>query len=265
MALVPFSQPKASRKPAGYSSLFGNVSMLDRLDDFRKRIVRSFIAVAIGVLIGFSFVDRIVRFILGPTRRALPTGTTLVYTQPGEAFNLYIQVSLIAGVVLAMPYIMYQLWRLIAPLVPGSARRFTIPFVVFTTLGFVAGGAFTHFIAFPYMMVFFASFNTPELEFMPKLEPVFALYLNMLLYMGLVFQMPTVVFFLAKAGLVTARFLWLSFRYAFLVIFIVAAVITPTGDMVTQTIFAAPMVGLYLLSILIAWIFGRTRPEGSNA
>jgi sec-independent protein translocase protein TatC len=83
--------------------------------------------------------------------------------------------------------------------------------------------------------------------------------------MGLVFQMPTVVFFLAKAGLVTARFLWVSFRYAFLVIFIVAAVITPTGDMVTQTIFAAPMVGLYLLSILIAWIFGRTRPEGSNA
>jgi sec-independent protein translocase protein TatC len=264
MALVPFSQPKASRKPVGYSSLFGNVSMLDRLDDFRKRIIRSFIAVAIGILIGFSFVERIVSFILRPTRRALPSGSTLIYTQPGEAFSLYIQIALIVGVVLAMPYIMYQLWRLIAPLVPASARRFTIPFVLFTTLGFVAGGAFTHFIAFPYMMVFFASFNTPELEFMPKLEPVFGLYLNMLLYMGLVFQMPTVVFFLAKAGLVTARFLWLSFRYAFLVIFIVAAVVTPTGDMVTQTIFAAPMVGLYLLSILIAWMFGKARPKESN-
>ena len=261
MALVPFSQPKASRRPAGYSSLFGNVSLLERLDDFRKRIIRSFIAVAIGILIGFSFVDRIVSFVLQPTRRALPSGTTLIYTQPGEAFGLYIQIALIVGLVLAMPFIMYQLWRLISPLVPASARRFTIPFVSFTTLGFVAGAAFTHFVAFPYMMAFFASFSSPDLEFMPKLEPVFDLYLKMLVAMGVVFQMPTVVFFLAKTGLVTARFLWHSFRYAFLLIFVVAAVVTPTGDMVTQTIFAAPMVGLYLLSILVAWIFGKARRE----
>jgi sec-independent protein translocase protein TatC len=261
MALVPFSQPKASRKPAGYSSLLGDVSLLERLDDFRKRIVRCFIAVAIGILIGFYFIDRVVAFILQPTRRALPTGITLIYTQPGEAFGLYIQIALIVGVVLAMPFIMYQLWRLIAPLVPTSARRFTIPFVSFTTLGFIAGAAFTHFLAFPYMMAFFASFSSADLEFMPKLEPVFDLYLKMLLAMGMVFQMPTVVFFLAKTGLVTARFLWRSFRYAFLLIFIVAAVVTPTGDMVTQTIFAAPMVGLYLLSILIAWIFGKASPK----
>src|SRR5207245_9785888 len=99
MALVPFSQPRTSHKPAGYSSLFGNVSMLDRLDDFRKGIIRSFIAVAIGIVIGFSFVDRVVSFILQPTRRALPSGTTLIYTQPGEAFSLYIQIALIVGVV----------------------------------------------------------------------------------------------------------------------------------------------------------------------
>jgi sec-independent protein translocase protein TatC len=261
MALVPFSQPKASRKPAGYTSLLGNVSLLERLDDFRKRIIRSFIAVAIGILIGFSFVDRIVSFVLQPTRRALPSGTTLIYTQPGEAFGLYIQIALIVGLVLAMPFIMYQLWRLIAPFVPASARRFTIPFVSFTTLGFVAGAAFTHFVAFPYMMAFFASFSSSDLEFMPKLEPVFDLYLKMLVAMGVVFQMPTIVFFLAKTGLVTARFLWHSFRYAFLLIFVVAAVVTPTGDMVTQTIFAAPMVGLYLLSILVAWIFGKARRD----
>src|SRR5207247_8329945 len=111
------------------------------------------------------------------------------------------------------------------------------------------------FLAFPYMMVFFASFNTPDLLFMPRLEAVFDLYTSMLLGMGAVFQMPTVVFFLAKTGLVKAGLLWRSFRYAFLLIFIVAAVITPTGDMITQTIFAAPMVGLYVLSMLIAWVF----------
>jgi sec-independent protein translocase protein TatC len=143
--------------------------------------------------------------------------------------------------------------------VPAGARRFTLPFVLFTTVGFLAGAAFTHYVAFPYMMAFFASFNTPDLQFMPRLEDVFSLYTTMLLGMGAVFQMPTVVFFLAKTGLVTARLLWRSFRYAFLIIFIVAAVITPTGDMVTQAIFAAPMVGLYLLSILIAWVFGKAR------
>ncbi len=240
--------------------MFGDISILERLDDFRKRIVRALLAVAGGALLGFVLIDRIVGFILGPTRRALPAGAKLIYTQPGEAFGLYVQIALIAGVVFAMPFIMYQVWRLIAPIVPPGARRFAIPFVGFTTLGFVAGAAFTHYIAFPYMMVFFASFNTPELLFLPRLDDVFDLYTKMVLGMAAVFQMPTVVFFLAKMRLITARFLWRSFRYAFLLIFIVAAVITPTGDMVTQTIFAAPMVALYLLSIAIAWMFGKGQP-----
>src|SRR5438128_3220376 len=260
MALVPFANkraPASSQPPSPFDGLFENFSILERLDDFRRRPVRSALAICVGVAIGFGFINQVVDFILAPTRHALPAGTRLIYTQPGEAFGLYIQIALIVGVVVAMPYIMYQLWQLVAPLVPVTARRFTIPFVLFTTLGFIAGAAFTHFLAFPYMMVFFASFNTPDLLFMPRLEDVFDLYTNMLLGMGAVFQMPTVVFFLAKTGLVTAGLLWRSFRYAFLLIFIVSAVITPTGDMVTQTIFAAPMVGLYVLSILIAWVFGK--------
>ena len=263
MALVPFA--RRTRRIVGDDGLFGDISILDRLDDFRKRIVRALLAVAGGALVGFALINRIVGFVLGPTRRALPVDAKLIYTQPGEAFGLYVQVALIAGVVFAMPFIMYQLWRLIAPIVPPGARRFAIPFVGFTTLGFVAGAAFTHYIAFPYMMAFFASFNTPELLFLPRLDDVFDLYTKMVLGMAAVFQMPTVVFFLAKMQLITARFLWRSFRYAFLLIFIAAAVITPTGDMVTQTIFAAPMVALYLLSIAIAWIFGRAAPLHESA
>ncbi len=239
--------------------LLGDISILDHLDNLRRRLVRSAVAAAVGVLVGFTLINRIVDFILAPTRQSLPSGTQLIYTEPGEAFGLYIQVALIVGVVIALPYIMFQFWRLIAPIVPASARRFTIPFVFFTTLGFLCGLAFTHFIAFPYMMAFFASFNTPDLRFMPKLDDVFSLYTKMLLAMGAIFQMPTVVFFLAKAGLVSARLLWRWFRYAFFLIFVIAAVITPTGDMVTQTIFAAPMVGLYALSIVIAWVFGSKR------
>jgi sec-independent protein translocase protein TatC len=265
MGVVPFSQSRAGRSLSPLSSAFGDFSVLDRLDDFRKRLVRALVAVAIGALIGFLVIDRLIVFLLGPTRRALPAGTKLIYTQPGEAFGLYIQVALIAGVVFAMPVVMYQLWRLLQPLVPASARRFAVPFVFFTTLGFAAGAAFTHYIAFPYMMIFFASFNTPELLFLPRLDDVFDLYTKMVLGMAAVFQMPTIVFFLAKVGLVTARLLWRSFRYALLIIFIVAAVITPTGDMVTQAIFATPMIVLYLLSIAIAAIFGRRRPADDAA
>jgi sec-independent protein translocase protein TatC len=147
----------------------------------------------------------------------------------------------------------------IAPGLYSNEKRLAIPFVLFTTIGFVLGAAFNHYVAFPFMMAFFASFNTPDLAFMPKLDDVFGLYTKMLLGMGIVFQMPTVVFFLAKMKLITARFLIKNFWYAFLIIFVVAAVITPTGDMMTQTIFAAPMVALYCLSIFIAWVVGPKR------
>jgi len=232
------------------------MSFLEHLDELRKRIINSCIAIAVCVLLGFGFIDKIFNFIFAPTRRALPPGVKLIYTQPGEAFSLYIEIALIIGVMLAAPFIMYQVWRFIAPGLYSNEKRFAIPFVLFTTLGFLAGAAFNHYISFPFMMAFFASFNTPDLAFMPKLEDVFGLYSKMLIGMGIVFQMPTVVFFLAKMKLLTARFLIANLKYALLLIFIIAAVITPTGDMMTQTIFAAPMIGLYLLSIVIAWIVG---------
>jgi len=265
MALVPFPSSQAG---APYqlppdedddTSAAGKMSFLEHLDELRKRIVRSCIAIAVGVVATFYWIQQIFDFILAPTRKALPPGVKLIYTEPGEAFSLYITIALIAGVVVASPVIMGQVWMFIAPGLYSNEKRLAIPFVLFTTLGFLAGAAFNHFVAFPFMMAFFASFNTPDLAFMPKLEDVFGLYSKMLIGMGIVFQMPTVVFFLAKMKLVTARFLLAQFKYAFLIIFVVAAVITPTGDMMTQTIFAAPMVGLYLLSIVIAWVVGPKR------
>ena len=142
MPLVPFG--KRSARPSERSlvdGLLGDVSILDRLDDLRRRLVRSAVAACLGMLVGFALINRIVDVILAPTRHALPSGTQLIYTEPGEAFGLYIQVALIAGVVIAMPYIMFQIWALISPIVPPSVRRFTIPFVLFTTLGFVGGVA----------------------------------------------------------------------------------------------------------------------------
>jgi sec-independent protein translocase protein TatC len=264
MALVPFPSPQAGALPLppdedDDNSAAGKMSFLEHLDELRKRIVNSAIAVGVCVVIGFAFINRIVDFILAPTRGALPPGVKMIYTEPGEAFGLYIQISLIMGVVLAAPFIMYQVWMFIAPGLYSNEKRMAIPFVLFTTIGFVLGAAFNHYVAFPFMMAFFASFNTPDLAFMPRLDDVFGLYSKMLLGMGIVFQMPAVVFFLAKMRMITARFLLVNFKYAFLIIFIVAAVITPTGDMMTQTIFAAPMVALYVVSILIAWAVGPKR------
>lgn len=260
MALVPFPGPQsgAVQVPPDEDDELpgGKMSFLEHLDELRKRIVRACLAIAGGVLVGFFFIDKIFNFLLAPAKAALPPGATLIYTQPGEAFNLYITVSLIAGVILATPVITYQIWMFIAPGLYSNEKRFAFPFVAFTSLGFIAGAAFNHYVAFPFIMIFFASFNSIDLRFLPKLEDVFGLYVKMLLGIGIVFQLPAVVFFLAKMRMVTARFLIKNFKYALLLIFVIAAVITPTGDPATQTIFAAPMIALYGLSIIVAWIVG---------
>src|SRR3954447_26765667 len=216
MALVPFPgthsgalklPPEDDDESAG-----GKMSFLEHLDELRKRIINACLGVAVGVLAGFFFIDKIFNFLLAPNRKGLQPGSTLIYTQLGETFSLYITVSLIAGVVLAAPFIMYQIWMFIAPGLYSHEKKFAIPFVLFSTLGFVAGAAFNHYVAFPFIMAFFGSFNSMDLRFMPKLDDVFGLYTKMLIGIGIVFQMPTVVFFLAKMRMVTARFLIKNFK-----------------------------------------------------
>ena len=238
----------------GYRPPWAGLSLLDLLEQVRKRIVRACVAIAVGVLLAFTQIDRIVAFIFAPMRRALPPGTKLIYTAPGEAFSLYINIALIAGCALASPYVLFQVWRLIAPALYTNQKKFAIPFVLMSSSGIVAGWLFSHYIVFPYMIEFFGTFSNANLRFMPKVETAFDLYTKMLLGMAIVFQMPTAVFFLAKMGLVSARFLWSNIKYAILIIFILAAVLTPSGDPWNQTVFAAPMVVLYLLSIGIAWM-----------
>jgi sec-independent protein translocase protein TatC len=231
------------------------LSVLEHLDRFRKSVIRSCIGVAVGVVLAFAFINPIVDFVFKPIRGVLPPGSKLIYTVPGEAFSVYVEIALIAGIVLTSPFIMYQVWQLIAPALYIKEKRFAMWFILMTTAGFIGGAAFNHYIAFKMLILFFASFNSAQLAFMPRLDDVFDMYTRMLFIMGIVFQMPTLVFFLAKMGLVTARFLAAQFKYAVLVIFIIAAVVTPSGDPYNQTILALPMIGLYILSIFIAWVF----------
>src|SRR5688500_9738629 len=165
MALVPFPGPQSGalqRPPDDDDDDFalgdGKMSLLEHLDELRKRIIRACLGVLVGILAGFVFINQIFDFVLQPTIRAMPAGRTLLYTRPGAAFSMYVTVSLITGAVIASPYIMFQVWKFIAPGLYSNEKRFAIPFVLFTTVGFVAGAAFNHYIAFPFMMIFFASF-----------------------------------------------------------------------------------------------------------
>jgi len=240
----------------------GKMSFLEHLDELRKRLTIAASALGVGFVIAFLVIDRIFEFIMRPLYQMMQKvapGAKLVYIEPTEAFMLYVKIALLAGVVLAAPVITWQLWLFVAPGLYVREKRFAIPFIVMASIFFVMGAAFSHYFVFPWAWVFLASFSTDYMMFQPRVEAAFSLYAMMLLAMGIVFEMPAVVFLLARMGLATAGFLWRNFKYAVLIIFVVAAVITPTGDMMTQLLMAAPMIGLYLVSIIIAWVFGKKK------
>jgi len=243
----------------------GRMGFLEHLDELRTRLIRACLAVAAGMLIAFFFVDRIGDFILAPTLKTLPAGDALIFTKPGEGFAFYLDIALIGGIVLASPFVMYQVWRFIAPGLYAKEKKFAVPFVVLTSLGSLGGALFTHIIMFPATISFLGTFHSPVMKFMPRVEDTFELYKNMMIGMVVVFQMPTLVFFLAKMRLVTARFLWRHFLHAILIIFIVAAALTPSTDPWNQTLFAVPMIALYILSIGIAWLVAPRRDSDADA
>jgi sec-independent protein translocase protein TatC len=269
MALVPFKRGGGAAVPASDEDPWADgeepdepgakMTFLEHLDELRKRIIVAVCAVAVGCGIAFAFVNPIYDFVMHPLSALLPKGSHFIFTEPMEAFFLKMKMALIVGIMIAMPVTLWQVWLFVAPGLYAKEKRLAVPFIVLASAGFVGGAAFSHYVLFPWMWQFFGSFANDELTFLPRIAPVFSLYMQMLLGMGLVFQMPALVYPLARMGLVTGRFLARQFKYAVLVIFILSAIITPSGDPMTQTLMAAPMVGLYLISILIAFIFGKKR------
>lgn len=239
------------------------MSFLEHLEELRKRIVNALIAIVVGMCLSFFFIDKIRDFIMLPLAHLLPPGSKMMYTEPTEAFVLYLKLGGLAGLLLAAPVIMWQVWLFIAPGLYANEKKFAIPFILLSTTCFLGGAAFSHYMLFPWAFQYLASFGTDYIVFLPRIEPLFSLYIKLLLGMGLIFQIPTVVFFLARMGLVTAWFLARQFKYAVLIIFIIAAVITPTADPMTQTLMAAPMVALYVISIGIAWLVGKRKRKRS--
>ncbi|HEY5619014.1 MAG TPA: twin-arginine translocase subunit TatC [Vicinamibacterales bacterium] len=242
----------------------GKMSFLDHLDELRRRIIYAVISVGVGFVIAFFFIDQIFDFIMRPLQQVLPPGATLIYTDPTEAFILYIKIALIAGLVLASPAVMTQVWLFVAPGLYAHEKKWAIPFIVMSSFFFVGGAAFSHYVVFRLTWNFFASFNSDILTFMPRIEPVFSIYLRLLLAFGVVFQMPTVVLFLARMGVLTARFMIRNFKYAVLLIVIISAVVTPDGGGVSLVAMTGPLVLLYIFSIGIAWLVGKRKKKAEE-
>lgn len=234
------------------------MSFLEHLDELRRRVIFAILSLAIAFVICFTFSTYIYEFLIGPLMTALPEGGTLIATNPTEIFVLYLKMSFFVAIFLASPAWLTQVWLFIAPGLYQNERKFAVPFIFFGTFFFLLGASFSHYMIFPVAVNFLTTFGSAQIDINLKVSEVFGFYSRVILGTGLVFQIPTIVFLLARIGLITPGWLWRHFKYAVLTTFILAAVITPP-DVVTQTLLAFPMIALYLLSIGIAWAFGRDR------
>ena len=264
MALVPFpsaspGDPHDNDEPESYDDSGAKMSILEHLDELRKRLIYIVYSLIAGCVVAAVFIGRIFDFVMRPMQAVLGPEGRLQYTGGPEPFLLYFKIAFLVGVFLASPLILWQIWKFIAPGLYSHEKKFAIPFVVMSTFFFTAGGLFAHYVAFPWTWAFFGSFATDYLRFVPKVDEAFSMYTRMILAFGVVFEMPTLVFVLARLGLITARLLIRYFKYALLAIFIIAAIISPGGDIPSQLILAVPMMLLYALSIVIAFAFQRRR------
>jgi len=237
------------------------MSFFEHLSELRKRLVYSLVAVLLGTLVAFSISQRVFTFIARPMLKALGAAhmeEKLVYTSPTGVINLLITLSLYMGLAIALPFVLYQVWMFIAPGLYRHERSGVLSFILSSMGLFIAGVAFGYYILLPYMLRFLIGFQGP---FKPliSINEYFDLILIVLLGLGVIFELPILIFFLTLFGLVTPQFLWKNFRYAMLLITIVAAIVTPTPDALTMLIFMSPMVLLYFAGIGVSYMVVRRK------
>jgi len=237
------------------------MGFLEHLEELRRRIIYSLIAVAVGFFACWGYAERIYGIMQRPIMVALEhngMSEKLVYLNPTEPFNMYLKVALLAGLFVTSPFVLYQVWAFISPGLYWNEKRYVVPFMVSTVGLFIAGGYFGYKLVYPQALEFLIGYGK-QFQPMITIGEYTDLFLTIIIGMGVIFEMPILVFFLSLMGIVTAGWMWRNFRYSILVIFIIAAILTPTTDILNMCIFAAPMVALYGFSIGIAWIVHPTQ------
>jgi sec-independent protein translocase protein TatC len=232
------------------------MSFLEHLEELRRRIIYCIVAIAVGFFACWSYADNIFSLMQRPIMEALRRNgmaEKLVYLSPTEPFNLYLKIGALAGLFVVSPFVLYQVWLFISPGLYRNEKRYVFPFM-FSTVGlFLAGGLFGYKLVYPAALDFLIGYGK-QFQPMITIHEYTDLFLTVILGLGVVFELPILVFFLALMGVVSAGWMWRNVRYSILVIFIIAAIITPTTDILNMCIFAAPMVVLYLGSIGIAYL-----------
>ena len=234
---------------------------LAHLEELRRRVICSILGVMVGFLLCWSFADRLFGLMQQPIIQVLRhhgIGGGLVYLNPTEPFNLYLMVALVLGLFAASPFVFYQFWLFIAPGLNRTEKRYVLPFLISTVGLFLAGGLFGYKMVYPASLDFLIGYGG-RFQPMITIGEYTKLFATIIIGLGLMFEMPILVFFLALMRVITAKWMWRNLRYSALVIFIVAAVITPTPDILNMCLFAAPMMALYGISIGVAWLAGARR------
>lgn len=236
---------------------------LSHLEELRKRLVACAIAVGIGFVAAYFFKERLFELLVMPLKRVLPEGDKLIFTNLPEMFFTYLKVSFVAGLLAAMPFIFYEIWMFVAPGLYQKEKKFLIPFVISSSILFVGGALFGYFVVFPFGFKFFMSFANEYIKPLPSVKQYFAFSTKLLLAFGLVFELPVATFFLTKMGLVTDVFLRKQRKFAILLIFVAAAILTPP-DVITQIMMAGPLLALYEISILVSKLAGRKKEDSEE-
>ena len=230
------------------------------LEELRSRLIRSFIAVGIGFAAAYGFKEKLFQILVRPLTQVMQTGDTLIFTGLPEAFFTYLKVSLLAGIMVASPVLLYQFWMFVAPGLYRTERRVLFPIIVLSTIFFVGGALFGYFIVFPWGFKFFLGFATDHIRPMPSMKEYLSFAAKLLIAFGLCFELPLVLTGMSRLGLVSVETLKKNRKYALLLFFVGAAILTPP-DVVTQVMMALPLMVLYEISIIGARIFKRRPPE----
>ena len=231
--------------------------LTEHLRELRTRLIRSLLVIVVFSCLSYYFIEPIFKILSLPLLDWLPPGRTFIFTSYPEAFFTYIKLAITVGVFLASPWILYEVWAFVAPGLYPNERRLALPFILSGSTFFIGGGLFGYFVVFPAAFRFLSGYESKTLALYPSISEYFTLTVRLLLGFGLAFELPLVIVFLGLIGLVKTKTLKKNRKYALLVAFIIAAIFTPTPDVVNQTLLAVPLIFLYEISIWVLLLFGK--------
>jgi len=232
----------------------------DHLEELRRRLIISVIAIAVGFIVSYFFSKQLFEILMKPLIISLPPKSTLIFTSLPEAFFTYLKVSLLSGIFLASPVVLYEMWAFISPGLYKHEKRYVVPFVLFSSIFFIGGALFGYFVVFPFGFKFFLGFATDYIRPMPTIKEYFGFCAKLLFAFGVIFELPLFVLFLSRIGIVNEKMLRKQRKYAILLVFVTSAILTPP-DVMTQLMMAGPLLALYEISIWVAKVFGRKKPD----